>query len=190
MRSIIFLAILILLSKILPCQAMRVITPYSPDSDTAASFCLPVFLDGAPMPLKICITNQEKNILILVYDHDAIVAGLIRPKVGVYSFYKAHLRDDNHEELIGVSVYGPRKKLTDIFILGFDATEGDIAPLPLLNQYSRPCYVSQNLMMNCGTLFIPLERRHDLEIAIRWNRLQQIFIASDYRGLCNGSHKD
>jgi len=188
MRLIVLLGLFaLLLSKILPCQAAQVITPYSIESTTA---CLPVFLENATAAQEVCITEHESTILILVYDHNEVIAGLIRPKTGVYSYYKAHLRDGTHEELIGISTSGPRHKLTDLFIMGLDAADNEIYPLPLITEYKRPCFLSTKLELDYGTLLIPLQRTCGLKIAIRWDPVRQIFIASNYNALSDDSQKD
>jgi len=182
-RTIIFLGLLvIMLSRVLLCQAAQVITPCLITSATMPDTCLHVYLGGRTVPMEVSIFENEKNLLILVYDHNAVIAGLMRPKAGVYSFYKVHIRDDNHEDLVGVSVSGPENKLTDLFILGFDATDGEIAPLPIIAKYQRPCFVSPALKLELdhGTLLVYLQCIRNKKIAIWWDSQQQIFVADNY----------
>jgi hypothetical protein len=148
-------------------------------------FTADIFGDNQPLDVYVVRTKKyDSKKQILFYRGNQLLAQF---ETSVYALYKARLRDDQHDEIIGISAGGKEWSVSEFLLIGLN-DNGEIAPLPITHDPLQPghpatgrsisMYWHANILLQIDgkTLIIPIFSPNDTKVFITWNTEKRVFV--------------
>jgi len=138
--------------------------------------------DGIPLDLRIYSVEGEdsyqQNIVFEFYKDNYLVARImkIRSKSNraIYQIYKAHLRDERHEEIIILYVDRSGSYFNGLSIMG-SRDQSVVADMPIEMRECR--YIAyRRLQVDGYDLLGPFISPYDVTLNVHWEPVRQVFI--------------
>jgi hypothetical protein len=143
-----------------------------------------IFGDNQPLDVYVVRNKNASTKQILFYRDNQLLAQF---ETSLYALYKARLRDDQHEEIIGIRADGKEWSISEFLLIGLN-DNGEIAPLPITDDPLQPghpaigrsisMYWHANFLLQIDgkTLIIPILSQNDTKVCITWNTEKRVFV--------------